>query len=456
VTAPHRRWQPSLRLRLTIAGTVLAAAAFTVGGLVLLSIYRQSLIADTERQLSGVAYEVLASTGETDLPTPIPMPVAEGVPRLQVLDAANRVITADPASVQQPPMLTVPPNGTRRELVATDPGYLSAHQVYVLAVARGTPSERRTVVIAGSLDTAIDRASQAALLAGYAGAGSLAVVAALTWLLTGRALRPVEQLRSQVTAITASGDLRRRVPHPPRRDEIGRLAGTLNEMLRVLEAADRQQRQFIADAAHELRTPLAGITTFLEVTASHPGTVDQGTLLPRLLAAHHRFGDLVNDLLTLASIDARAPTRYQPVDLASVVRDCIGHPLTTRAKVTMTQSGEAIVLGNATHLSRVVANLLDNAMRHASQAVTVSVSTSATEALVAVADDGAGIPAGRQEEIWRRFVRLDDDRGRPHGGAGLGLALVKEIVTAHGGRATVRNAEPGAVFTVALPLAPAG
>ncbi len=224
----------------------------------------------------------------------------------------------------------------------------------------------------------------------------------------------------------------------------------------MLETADRQQRQFIADAAHELRTPLAGITAFLEVTASHPDTVDRDALLHRLLTAHHRFGDLVTDLLTLASLDAGAPTRYQPVDLAAVVRDCVTNPPTSGAKLTTTLSGNAIVLGNATQLGRVVANLLDNATRHASQRVTVNLSTSATEAVVTVADDGPGVSADRREEIWRRFVRLDDDRGRPHGGTGLGLALVKEIVTAHGGHATVGNAEPGAVFTVALPLAPTG
>lgn len=449
---PHRRWQASLRLRLTFAGSALAAAVFAVGGLVLVSTYRQSLISDPERLLAGTAQQVLSGAGQNDLPVPIPMPVAEGVPRLQVLDAANRVITGDADSVQRPPMLTVPPGRSRRELVVTHPGYLTAHQAYVLALARDTPAGRRTVVIAGSLDAAVGRANQAALLAGYAGVGSLVVVAGLAWLITGRALRPVEQLRSQVTAITRSGSLGRRVPHPPRQDEIGRLAGTLNEMLRVLEAADRQQRQFIADAAHELRTPLAGITTFLEVSARHPGTIDRDDLLQQLLSAHHRFGDLVNDLLTLASIDAAAPTRYQPVDVVAVVRDCTAHPPTTRVKVTTSLCSEAIVIGNVTQLSRAVTNLLDNATRHATKTVTVTVSRSATEALVTVADDGPGVPAGRQEEIWRRFVRLDDDRGRRHGGTGLGLALVKEIVAAHHGRAVVCNAETGAEFTIALPL----
>jgi signal transduction histidine kinase len=227
-------------------------------------------------------------------------------------------------------------------------------------------------------------------------------------------------------------------------------------MLRVLQAADRRQRQFIADAAHEMRTPLAGITTFLEVAASHPATVDRDDLIERLLAAHRRFGDLVNDLLTLASIDAGAPTRYRPVDLAAVVRDSTAHLVTTRVQLTTTTADTAIVLGNPTQLSRVVTNLVDNAIRHASQSVAISVTSQATEAIVTVADDGPGIPADRQEEIWRRFVRLGEDRGRPRGGTGLGLALVKEIVTAHGGRATVRNTDPGAVFTVALPLAPAG
>ncbi len=250
MSAERRRWRPSLRLRLTITGTVLAAAAFTVGGLLLVSIYRQTLIGDTERQLSGTAYEVLSGVGQADLPTPIPMPTAAGVPRRQILDSADRVITGDPASIQPPPILTVAPGGTSRTLVATDPGYLPAHHVYVLAVARVTPAGRRTVVIAGSLDPAVERADQAALLAGYAGAGSLAVVAALTWLLTGRALRPVEQLRSQVIAITASGDLSRRVPHPSWLDEIGRLAGTLKR-----DAAGARDGGPAATPVHRRRRP---------------------------------------------------------------------------------------------------------------------------------------------------------------------------------------------------------
>jgi len=304
--------------------------------------------------------------------------------------------------------------------------------VYVVAEAVTTPQGRRTVVAAGSLDVAVAKARQAATFAAAAGAGSLLVVAAITWLVVGRALRPVEQLRTQVTAITASGDLTRRVPQPPARDEIGRLADTLNEMLYVLQQADQQQRRFVADAAHELRTPLAGITAFLEVAANHPATIDRADLVDQLLDAHRRFSNLVNDLLTLASIDAGAPNRHRPVDLSAVIADCLSSTVTGPVSVQATVNTPAVVMGSDTQLSRVVTNLLDNALRHASHHVAIDLTADTSTAAITVTDDGPGVPADQQEQIWQRFVRLDDDRGRASGGTGLGLALVREIVTAHG------------------------
>ena len=213
-----------------------------------------------------------------------------------------------------------------------------------------------------------------------------------------------------------------------------------------------EQRRFVADAAHELRTPLAGMTTALEVARRHPQT--SPTLTEDLLDSHRRLGRLVNDLLILAAVDGRAPQRAEPVDLAGVVTDCSRRPVPQRVSVGIGRLDRVFVLGDETQLGRVVSNLVDNALRYAASTVELSVRQDGGHAVVSVSDDGPGIPAADRERVWERFTRLDDDRSRASGGSGLGLAMVKELTAAHGGTASVAGARPGpgAVFLVRLPV----
>ena len=181
-------------------------------------------------------------------------------------------------------------------------------------------------------------------------------------------------------------------------------------MLASLERSADRQRRFVADAAHELRTPLAGLTAAIEIARQHPGTASD-TLIGELLAGHRRLSRTLNDLLVLAALDGRAHDTMRPVDLAGVVTDCSGEASEQMALHAGTLH-RAVVLGSEPQLSRMVGNLVDNALRYARSKVDLSVTASPGWARISVTDDGPGIPEADRERVWDRFVRLDDDRSR--------------------------------------------
>ncbi|MEO3841629.1 HAMP domain-containing sensor histidine kinase [Streptomyces sp. B22F1] len=292
----------------------------------------------------------------------------------------------------------------------------------------------------------------------------LAVVAGVTWLVTRRALRPVEGIRGEMAAITASTDLSRRVPEPASRDEVARLARTTNETLTALEESVERQRRFVADASHELRSPIASLRTQLEVAAAHPELLD----LDGAVADTVRLQHLAADLLLLARLDAGEEPLGKPVALGALVRETVERRHAEgresagpgrEAAVVTGELADATVAGSRGQLERVLGNLLNNAVRHAAGRVDVSVRREGAWAVLDVADDGAGVPPADRERIFERFVRLDDARSRDEGGAGLGLAIVRDVVVRHGGTIGVGEAAGGgALFTVRLPLSgpPAG
>ncbi|MET9136043.1 sensor histidine kinase [Streptomyces parvulus] len=277
----------------------------------------------------------------------------------------------------------------------------------------------------------------------------LAVVGWVTWLVTRRALRPVEGIRREMAAITASEDLARRVPVPGTHDEVARLASTTNETLAALEASVERQRRFVADASHELRSPIASLRTQLEVAAAHPELLD----LDGAVEDTVRLQRLAADLLLLARLDAGERPADARVDLAALARE----EAAGRAGVSVREGGETgavAVAGSRGQLGRVLANLLDNAQRHARSAVVVSVRRDGGLAVVGVADDGDGVPEADRERIFERFVRLDDARSRDDGGAGLGLAIARDVAVRHGGTLTVHGGPAGgALFELRLPAA---
>ncbi|WP_031485759.1 sensor histidine kinase [Streptomyces bicolor] len=280
----------------------------------------------------------------------------------------------------------------------------------------------------------------------------LAVVAGVTWLVTRRALRPVEGIRAEMAAITQSEDLARRVPVPDTHDEVARLARTTNETLAALETSVERQRRFVADASHELRSPIASLRTQLEVGAAHPELLD----LDGAVEDTVRLQGLAADLLLLARLDAGERPSDTRFDLGALARE----EAEGRANVTV-QAQDVDVAGSRGQVGRVLTNLLDNAERHARSAVTVTVRRDGGRgagegawAVVAVADDGDGVAEADRERIFERFVRLDEARSRDDGGAGLGLAIARDVAVRHGGTLTVRRAPGGgALFDLRLPQA---
>ncbi len=272
----------------------------------------------------------------------------------------------------------------------------------------------------------------------------LLLVALLTWIVVGRALKPVSAIRGKMADITAH-DLHQRVPVPDSRDEIAALARTVNATLDRLQTAVEQHKRFVADAAHELRSPLAILRTRLELTGSDA----------EALTDVERIQTLTADLLLLSRLDAGEPLRDEEVDLGQVVAEEGGRPRPRPdVGVDLRLVPDVLVRGSGDQLRRLVANLVDNAVRHAASTVTVRLSACGGQAVIEVADDGPGIPPEHHETVFDRFTRLDQARARDHGGSGLGLPIARDIAIAHHGSLVIAAGQ-SAVLRVTLPMAPA-
>lgn len=319
-----------------------------------------------------------------------------------------------------------------------------------LHIAAETSGDSKYRIYAAAV---VDESGQAALdsvrMTLLAGVPVIALlIGVIAWLAVRRSLRPVEAIRSEVAEIGAH-DLSRRVPATDSGDEIAKLAETMNTMLTRLDTAVTRQSRFTSDASHELRTPLASLRTQLEVLLAHPDRLDWRDACENALLDITRLQDLVADLVLLGKLDNSGPERLTPVRLSEVVESCLSGRQGVRAEI----EGEPVVLGNRGRLERLLRNLVDNAQRHASTGVVVSLSTVDETCVLTVTDDGPGIPAEDRERVFDRFVRLDAGRARDEGGAGLGLAIVADIAHAHGGTAAVADHDGGARLVVRLPSA---
>ena len=439
----------SLRARLTVVATALLGVGIAAGAVLLVVTGSRTLQAAVDSGALQSAREVAALVDSDQLPDPVPQG-GEGTAAIQVIDAQNRVVAASTGtdrlvSVLRPAEVGAVRSG--RRLVVPGSRLGLSGPLRVVGVPAGPPSEPQTVVVA--VDFGGARSGTRVLLIGLAiGAPLLlAVVALATWWVTGRALRPVEQLRRGALAISGPG----RLPVPPAQDEIRRLAETLNDMLARLDAAGARQRAFVSDAAHELRSPLASARTQLEVAAAVDAGTPAGELATDVLMDIERLGRLVDDLLLLARLDEAPRRSLAPLDLYALADEVIGRYAAARVPVGLEPcQDDCTVLAEAGAVRRVLVNLVDNAVRYARSRVTVTVAPGT----MTVADDGPGIPAADRARVFDRFTRLDWDRGRESGGAGLGLAIVRELVAAHGGSVTLGDGGPGLVVTVHFPDPP--
>ncbi|GAA4201934.1 sensor histidine kinase [Microbispora amethystogenes] len=347
-----------------------------------------------------------------------------------------------------------------------------------------------TVVVAASLGGVRSTVGRLTLVCAATAAALLTSLAVIGWFAVRRGLRPLRAIERTAAAI-AAGDLSKRVPVPAApHTEIGRLAAALNTMLAQLEAAfagrERSQarmRRFVADASHELRTPLFGIKGFAELHRMG-GLPDVDHTLGRIESEAVRLVRLVEDLLLLARLDEgddALPMDLAPMDLRTLAADALHdlRALDPGRTVTLTgpdggPAGAAPVRGDEARLRQVVSNLVGNAVAHTPPGTPVRIGvgtvhsstgdsstgdsgTGGAEGVLVIADEGPGLPPEEAERVFDRFYRVDGSRSRGGaGGAGLGLAIVRSIVAAHGGRVELRTTPgAGAAFRVALPIHPA-
>jgi signal transduction histidine kinase len=443
----------TVRGRATVAAVVVVGVAMAVGAVVLVAVLRDTLTREvrTAARLRGQDVAAVLASGASG-PGPLAVDDAEEA-LIQVLDEDGRVVAASANAAGLAPVARLRPGqSTEVELAAGAPVEEDGEYLAV-ATGAGTPLGPRTVVVVRSTEAVTEATAAVGALLAVGLPLLLAVVAATTWILVGRALAPVEAIRAEVDAISAA-DLHRRVPDPPADDEIGRLARTMNRMLGRLEQAQGRQRRLVADASHELRSPVAAIRQHAEVALAHPGRTTTGELAATVLAEDLRLQRLAEDLLLLTRADEHSlAVRRRPVDLDDLVfEEARRLREATRLRVDTSAVSAGRVHGDPAGLRRVLRNLGDNAARHAGGRLAFSVAERDGMVLLEVDDDGPGIPEADRERVFERFVRLDDARARDDGGSGLGLAIVAELVAAHGGTVAVA-ASPlgGARVEVALP-----
>ncbi|MGW7429914.1 sensor histidine kinase [Streptomyces sp. NPDC054861] len=474
-----RRPFASVRAKTTLGATLVVALALIAAGIAVLLSLSGNLAGRADAEADGVAREIAARIA-TGTPYPaLDLPDGDDHP-VQVVDRAGRALavskglTAISGTGSSDVRSEASPSPGQDDDDDDDSGTAGAGVVTGHAQGRatvdGTSAEYRfaevevtdpeggTVLVHAGAPLAAQRdAVRTASFVMLAGLPVLlAVVGAVTWLVTRRALRPVESIRREMSEITASQDLSRRVPEPGTHDEVARLARTTNETLAALETSVERQRRFVADASHELRSPIASLRTQLEVGAAHPELLD----VPGAVEDTVRLQRLASDLLLLARLDAGERPGRTRVDLAELVRAESAGRTGDRVEVRVESAadpgpGEGVgAAGSRAQLGRVVANLLDDARRHARRRITVTVRAEGPWALLEVADDGTGVPESERERVFERFVRLDEARTRDEGGAGLGLAIARDVARRHGGDLTVTQAPSGgACFVLRLPRA---
>jgi two-component system OmpR family sensor kinase len=442
-----------IRLRLTFAFAIAMALVLAGMGFFVYLRVGDALLGTIDVTLRGQASEAVAHAQRgTDLGD---RDVEGGATLAQLLAANGRVIRSDPAglapllSAQEARAVSVGRTLVRSTTLQTPKGdwRVLATPTHdedgrVVAVARSL--EPREESLDHLFDELMVAAPLALLLASLAGYG-----------LAAAALRPVEAMRRRAAAVSASSP--GRLPVPPSRDEISRLATTLNEMLARIEDAFEHERRFVADASHELRTPLALLRAEIEVTLRRPRTADELEATLRSAAEEtERLSRLAEDLLLIA----RADRGTVPIRRAHIAAEDVLTTAARRFSGGAAPIGRSIVVedtdvlldADPDRLAQAIGNLIDNALSHGAGSIVLFALEKDESVELHVADSGPGFPAAFLPRAFDRFSRADEARGR--GGSGLGLSIVELIATAHGGRAGAANRpEGGADVWVSLPLA---
>ena len=442
MSAPRRGWGGlSLRLRLTLVTAGLLCVGLILGAVALTAVVSASRISVLDEVADERASTIVRLAEEDRLPSPLP--VAEPGEIAQVLDGAGLVVASSANASRTLPMLAA---DEIARLQGGGPSTMrSAYDEQARVVAKDAQWRGQGVTVVVSLPLRDVEGVLHALrisLVGVVPTLTLLLACAI-WLAMGRALRPVEQLRSAAASVAREGGPGA-LPVPEADDELGALARTLNEMLDRLEQAAARQRSFVEDAAHELRSPISVLRAAVEVARSHPDVLSTEELATELEPEVRRMQALVDDLLLLARVGA-TPLRRSELDLRAVAATAAG---SGRAGVAVELRGTGRAYGDGAAVGRVVRNLVENAARHAARRLRITV----MDGHIIVEDDGAGIAEGDRQRVFERFVRLEEARDRQAGGSGLGLAIVREIARDHGGDVVLGESDLGGLSaTLILP-----
>jgi two-component system OmpR family sensor kinase len=448
-----------IRLRLTLVFAVLMTAVLVVSGGFLYLRLRADLLEAVDAGLSSRAESVLASLEASGGPAEEGTGLIEPDEAFaQVLGPGGQVVDSSRGLAAGPmvPVDEVAGLARPRFIDATVRTIEEPVAARVLAVPT---SDARVLLVGASLEDQQAALARLVILLSVGGPMALALATGVGWVVAGAALRPVDRMRAEAAAISAS-EPGRRLPVSGTRDEIARLGETLNEMLERLEQAHARERRFVDEASHELRTPLANLRTELDLALRRSRTAEELESAVRSAAEEtEKLARLAEDLLVLARADrGRLPVRREPVDLAPLVGEVAeafaGRAAAGRVNIeTLAPDGLRANL-DPLRVRQAIGNLIDNALDHTPPGgwVTVEVADVGGVLSIEVWDTGPGFPAAFLPRAFEPFARPDASRTRADGGAGLGLAIVRAVAEAHGGSVEAGNRpEGGAVVVLRFP-----
>ncbi len=440
----------TVRARTTMTAVGVMSAAVAIAALALVVLLQRSLLRDVDTRATLRLHDLVAVAARDQVPAVLAGDDEDSTVAQLVMN--GRVVAQSPAISRAVPITDFTPVDSGILVRSVRDAPIVGGNTYRVAAQRvNTPGGAMVAYAAASVEPVSDSIHALEALLAVVGPALVLLIGGMTWWLVGRTLDPVEAIRRQVAEISVTG-LALRVPEPETGDEIHRLAQTMNTMLARLDDAAGRQRTFISDAAHELRSPVAAIRAELDIAAAHRDVADWPALLNRLTASSIRMERLVNDLFVLATTEEQVTPLQTEVDLDEIVlRQVESLRATGRHTVDAHNVDAARVWGDRNQLERVVANLLDNAERHAATTIAVELRSAGGTAELVVADDGPGVPAAQRQRVFDRFARLDEARDRHGGGAGLGLAIARRLVEDHGGSIELADSIQGARLVVRLP-----
>ncbi len=440
-----------IRLRVTVAFAGVMAVVLLAIGVAVHTRFEHQLDTTIDQGLRARADDIRPALGDRGLQLPdgAGRLVERGESLAQIIDGAGAVRAATPANLTQPLLSRAQQRSvTHGSLVVDrDSPVEPGEPLRLLATRVESGGRPHVLVVATATDDRADALDSLALLLALGGAAALALASLAGFGVATAALRPVEQMRRAAAAITAAAD-GERLPVGRADDELGRLGATLNGMLARLEQSFERERDFVADAGHELRTPLAILKTELELALRAGRSQDELRDALRSAAEEaDRVAQLADALLVIAQADRREGLQLVPADVgAGELLDGVRRRFAARAgdagRELVVDAGEGARLhADRRRVEQALDNLVDNALIHGGGTVQLSARTSGGRLELHVCDDGPGFPETFLARAFDRFTRADPARAR--GGSGLGLAIVQSVARAHGGRARAANAAGG-------------